>query len=52
MQSYITTADEALDEVKVLERLGATRVIVPAAMFKQDPVEALRRYGVDVIGRA
>ena len=52
VQSYITTADEALDEVKVLERLGATRVIVPAAMFKQDPVEALRRYGVDVIGRA
>ena len=52
VQSYITTADEALDEVKALERLGATRVIVPAAMFKEDLVEALRRYGVDVIGRA
>ncbi len=52
VQSYITTADEALDEVNALERLGATRVIVPAAMFKQDPVEALGRYGVDVIGRA
>ena len=52
VQSYITTADQALDEVKALERLGATRVIVPAAMFKQDPVEALGRYGVDVIGRA
>ena len=35
-----------------LERLGATRVIVPAAMFRQDLVESLKRYGVDVIGRA
>jgi probable F420-dependent oxidoreductase len=52
VQSYVTTADEALDEVKALERLGATRVIVPAAMFKLDPVRALRRYGMDVIGRA
>jgi probable F420-dependent oxidoreductase len=52
VQSITTTAEEALAEVTALERLGATRVIVPAAMFKQDLVESLKRYGVDVIGRA
>ena len=44
-------ADEALAEATVLQELGATRVIVPAALFRGDLAESLERYGADVIGR-
>ena len=47
----VTAGEEALAEVMELQQLGATRVIVPAAMFREDPVGSLKRYGVDLIGR-
>ena len=52
VQCNVTAGEEALAEVTALERLGATRVIIPAVMFREDLVESLKRYGVDVIGRA
>ena len=51
VQSTLTAADEALAEVTDLEELGATRVIVPAVMFREDLAASLERYGADVIGR-
>lgn len=51
VQCNVTTGDEASAEAKTLERLGATRVIIPAVLFRHDLVESLKRYGVDVIGR-
>jgi len=51
VQCNVVTGEEAVAEVTSLQRLGATRVIVPAAMFKVDLVESLKRYGADVIGR-
>ncbi len=48
----VTAGEEALAEVAALERLGATRVIVPAVMFREDLAGSLTRYGADVIGRA
>ena len=52
VQCNVTAGEKALAEVTALERLGATRVIIPAVMFREDLVESLKRYGVDVIGRA
>jgi probable F420-dependent oxidoreductase len=52
VQCNVTAGEEALAEVTALEQLGATRVIIPAVMFREDLVESLKRYGVDVIGRA
>jgi probable F420-dependent oxidoreductase len=51
VQCNVVTREEAVAEVTSLQRLGATRVLVPAAMFKVDLVESLKRYGADVIGR-
>jgi probable F420-dependent oxidoreductase len=51
VQCSVTTGEEAVAEVTALQRLGATRVIVPGALFRQDLAESLQRYGVDVIGR-
>jgi probable F420-dependent oxidoreductase len=42
----------ALDEVAALAALGVERVIVPSFIFWENPVEALGRYGEDVIARA
>jgi probable F420-dependent oxidoreductase len=50
-QSNVTSGEKALAEVTALQRIGATRVIIPAALFREDLVESLTRYGVDVIGR-
>jgi probable F420-dependent oxidoreductase len=52
VQGLATNGDEALAEVAALERLGAARVIIPAALFRDDLVGSLKRYGTDVIGRA
>ena len=52
VQCNVTAGEEALAEVAALERLGATRVIVPAVMFREDLAGSLKRYGADVIGRA
>jgi probable F420-dependent oxidoreductase len=50
VQGNVTTGEEAVAEAAALQQLGATRVIVPGALFRQDLAESLRRYGVDVIG--
>ncbi|MEZ5383558.1 MAG: LLM class F420-dependent oxidoreductase [Microthrixaceae bacterium] len=42
----------ALEEVKALADLGATRVVVPAFLFWQDTEAALGRYGDEVIAKA
>ncbi|MGO8827272.1 MAG: LLM class F420-dependent oxidoreductase [Acidimicrobiales bacterium] len=52
VQCNVTAGEEALAELAGLEGLGATRVVVPAVMFREDLVGSLQRYGVDVIGRA
>lgn len=49
VQSNLTTAEAALAEVLTLQKLGANRVIVPAAMFREDLAASLERYGADVI---
>ena len=46
-----TAGKKAVAEVADLERLGVTRVIVPAVMFRDDLAGSLTRYGADVIGR-
>jgi probable F420-dependent oxidoreductase len=51
VSSYSVGDDEAVAEVQALGALGATRVVVPAAMFGPDPDRALMRYGENVIGR-
>ena len=50
VSSYSVGDDEAAAEVEALGALGATRVVVPAAMFGDDPDGALMRYGERVIG--
>jgi probable F420-dependent oxidoreductase len=49
VSSYATGQDQAKVDVEALEALGATRVVIPAAMFQNDPAEALALYGARVI---
>jgi probable F420-dependent oxidoreductase len=49
--TYITTGQEALEEVKNLRALGADRVIIPATLFATDPERLLGRYAEDVMTR-
>jgi probable F420-dependent oxidoreductase len=51
--SSFTAVDDAaaLADVAELVDLGATRVVIPAAMFPGDTADALARYGDHVIGR-
>ena len=51
VQSIQTDPEQALAEVALLHQLGATRVLLPAAMFKSDPAGLLARFGADVISR-
>jgi probable F420-dependent oxidoreductase len=51
VSSYAVGDDEAVAEVEALGALGATRVVVPAALFGNEPDDALRRYGEKVIDR-
>ncbi len=48
--SYCTDADEAIAEARALKELGVTRVVIPAALFREDP-GSLFGYGASVIGR-
>ena len=48
---YATGGEEAMAQVTVLQGLGATRIIVPAALFGGDFETSLSHYGQDVIGR-
>jgi alkanesulfonate monooxygenase SsuD/methylene tetrahydromethanopterin reductase-like flavin-dependent oxidoreductase (luciferase family) len=51
VSSYAVDGDRALADVEALGALGATRIVVPSALFQSDPDHALMRYGHDVIGR-
>jgi probable F420-dependent oxidoreductase len=51
MDSFFTDEEAALADVKALEGLGATRVLLPASMFGPDPEEGLCRYADEVIAR-
>jgi hypothetical protein len=51
MDSFVTKGQEALADVKALEALGASRVLIPAGMFGSDRAPALRRYAEEVIER-
>ena len=51
VSSYVVDEDEAAAEVQELGAIGATRVVIPAALFHSDPHDALMRYGDRVIGR-
>ena len=51
VSSYAVDGDQALADVEALGALGATRIVVPAALFQRDPDQAVMRYGDDVIGR-
>ncbi len=50
-QLFRSVTTRRVAEVEALGALGATRVVVPAAMFGTDPDRALMRYGENVIGR-
>ena len=52
VQGNATGGEEALAEVKVLQGLGATRILIPSVLFGSDLEPALARYGGEVIGRA
>jgi hypothetical protein len=51
MESYVASGEDALADAKALKELGATRILVPAAMFGSDPEQPLLRYADDVIAR-
>lgn len=51
MDSFVTSGDEALADVKTLASLGASRVLIPAGMFGSDPAPALQRYRNEVMAR-
>ncbi len=51
MDSFVTNGEEAVNEVKTLEALGASRILIPAGMFGSDPAPALQRYADEVIAR-
>jgi len=49
VQSIVTEPAQAIEEAGRLAGLGASRIVIPAAMFKVDPNESLARYGAGVI---
>jgi probable F420-dependent oxidoreductase len=51
VSSYSVGDDDAAAEVEALGALGATRVVVPAAVFGNEPDAALIRFGEKVISR-
>ncbi len=51
VSSFATAVDAALADVAELSELGATRVVIPAALFRGDTTDALAHYGDHVIGR-
>ncbi len=48
---YATGGDEALAQVTEWQGLGATRILVPAALFGGEFETSLSQYAQDVIGR-
>lgn len=51
MESYVPGGADAVADVKSLQAVGATRVLLPAGMFGADPEGSLGRYGDEVIKR-
>ena len=51
VSSYSTGDDEALADVSDLAALGATRVVIPAALFRGETSTSLQQYGERVIAR-
>ncbi len=51
VSSFAVHAEAAVVDVADAVDRGATRVVVPAALFGADPGDALARYGEQVIGR-
>jgi probable F420-dependent oxidoreductase len=49
VSSYHLDPVRASDEIDALAAMGVERVVVPAALFRDDLVGGLRRYGDDVI---
>jgi probable F420-dependent oxidoreductase len=52
VSSYATAGEAALEEAATLAALGATRVVIPAALFRDGLDESLERYGQEVIARS
>jgi probable F420-dependent oxidoreductase len=50
MQCTAVTGEEAVAAVESLQKIGVTRVLIPAVLFGSDVETALGRYGEDVIG--
>ncbi len=48
---YATSGQEALTQVKAWQGLGASRILVPAALFGGEFEASLSHYGQDVIGQ-
>jgi probable F420-dependent oxidoreductase len=51
IDSNLAAGEEAFSDVMALKAMGATRVLVPAALFARDTERALLRYADDVIAR-
>jgi probable F420-dependent oxidoreductase len=49
VQSISLDAETARAEAATFQAMGATRVVIPAALFKSDPAELLARFGADII---
>jgi probable F420-dependent oxidoreductase len=52
MQSNAVGGEEAVTAVEALQKIGVTRVLIPAGLFGPDLELSLARFGEDVIGRA
>jgi probable F420-dependent oxidoreductase len=51
VQALCTKGEDALAEATVLQELGATRIVIPGVLFRDDLETSLRHFGDDVIGR-
>jgi probable F420-dependent oxidoreductase len=51
VQCNATDADAALAHVKSVQEIGATRVVIPSVLFRDDLDASLRRFGENVIER-
>ena len=52
MDSFVPAGDAALADVEALKAIGATRVLLPSALFGSDPRDGLRRYADEVIAHS
>jgi probable F420-dependent oxidoreductase len=52
MQCNAISGEEAVTAVEALQKIGVTRILIPAGLFGSDVEVSLTQYGEDVIGRA